>query len=357
MNKIAAELNNFDPKKLKKSTTVVKKRVDYSQVDLGRPTVDDIDRNTVPRFELEDAAWRDYFEENGYVVIANVLSEEQIEHAKDLLLSWLEEISNFDRNDVTTWDDEDFPASTSTGICSRYGIGQSDFQWYMRTRPKVKASFAKLWDTDDLLSSFDGCGIFRPWLYNQDWKTSGGWFHVDQSTKSKGGVGFQCTQGLINLFDCDDTTGGLTVKPKTHKHHTELCERSRMHSGHYVSIDRRDPLLNMGPAQLVVCKAGDLCLWDSRTIHCNSPGVREPEKPENWSLIRIASYICMTPRAKASREVLKQRKKAYEDHIGTSHWPHYFAKLNTSRHANRKMPMNEDIEWLIGMRDEKCMLM
>ena len=42
----------------------------------------------------------------------------------------------------------------------------------------------------------------------------------------------------------------------------------------------------------------------------------------------------------------------YEDHIGTSHWPHYFAKLNTSRHANRKMPMNEDIEWLIGMRDE-----
>ena len=73
--------------------------------------------------------------------------------------------------------------------------------WFVRTRPKVKQAFSQVWGTDDLITSFDGCGVFRPWGFNPDWKTDGGWWHVDQNSRLSGGNGYECVQGLVNLFD------------------------------------------------------------------------------------------------------------------------------------------------------------
>ena len=44
----------------------------------------------------------------------------------------------------------------------------------------------QVWQTDDLLVSFDGCGLFRPHALNQKWKTMDGWFHVDQAGSKEG---------------------------------------------------------------------------------------------------------------------------------------------------------------------------
>lgn len=43
----------------------------------------------------------------------------------------------------------------------------------------------------------------------------------------------------------------------------------------YVSIPRNDPVLTSQQAILVCAKAGDLILWDSRTVHCNTPALAE----------------------------------------------------------------------------------
>ena len=37
--------------------------------------------------------------------------------------------------------------------------------WYLRTLPNIKKSFSGIWEDDDLLVSFDGCGVFRPVEY------------------------------------------------------------------------------------------------------------------------------------------------------------------------------------------------
>lgn len=91
----------------------------------------------------------------------------------------------------------------------------------------------------------------------------------------------------------------------------------------------------------IPCKAGDLCIWDSRTIHCNSPSqeieydpkTNQPWKyslPFNhdkyqWKLQRMTCYVCMTPRYKASNEVLKKRQEtAFKMNVTSTHWPHYF---------------------------------
>jgi hypothetical protein len=40
--------------------------------------------------------------------------------------------------------------------------------------PKIKKTFQAIWNTDDLIVSFDAGNVFRPWKYNAKWKTSGG---------------------------------------------------------------------------------------------------------------------------------------------------------------------------------------
>ena len=43
-----------------------------------------------------------------------------------------------------------------------YGIGQSEFLWYLRGIDKISKVFSMMWNDDDLITSFDGCGLFRP---------------------------------------------------------------------------------------------------------------------------------------------------------------------------------------------------
>ena len=48
-----------------------------------------------------------------------------------------------------------------SGVMTRYSVGQSEFIWYVRTRPAVTAAFQTVWGTEDLVTSFDGCGAAR----------------------------------------------------------------------------------------------------------------------------------------------------------------------------------------------------
>ena len=68
----------------------------------------------------------------------------------------------------------------------------------------------------------------------------------------------------------------------------------------------------------VRCKAGDLVLWDSRTVHC---GV-EPERGRAGAATqRCAVYVCMQPRARATPAALRKKRAALAALRMTSHWP------------------------------------
>mmetsp|Transcript_28148 Transcript_28148/g.38884 ORF Transcript_28148/g.38884 Transcript_28148/m.38884 type:complete len:261 (+) Transcript_28148:707-1489(+) len=204
----------------------------------------------------------------------------------------------------------------------------------------------------------------------------GGWYHVDQNSIHKPGK--TCVQGLLSMYDVNKTTGGLTVIPGSHKEFLECGKRIEniTNMGDFVPIPRSDPILEKD-AIIVTCEAGDLCLWDSRTIHCNTPapmvlnekekknekkkkkkkgedsgesggkaassaeekGIME-EKGEECDdssqkeekgggdfdeLLRMVCYICMTPASKASTQVIEQRRKAVKAGITTNHWPHEFS--------------------------------
>ena len=85
-------------------------------------------------------------------------------------------------------------------------------------------------------------------------------------------------------------------------------------------IPEADPLLSDPALEKVYVssKAGDLILWDSRTVHCNSPSPlaskqgEEKEKEENQDLIRLVSYICMLPKSTCDSETLRKRIESFE---------------------------------------------
>ena len=124
------------------------------------------------------------------------------------------------------------------------------------------------------------------------------------------------------------------------------------------------------------CKAGDLIVWDSRTVHCNTPAAAEaveraaqeqeelrgrrqrPHAPAvaptlppppppaaaaaaasalaapvgvgdgaaavadtDRELIRMVGYVCMVPASRADKRIRKSRLTAYASYTQTSHWP------------------------------------
>eukprot|EP00299_Pterocystis_sp_00344_P014370 c7111_g1_i6.p1 GENE.c7111_g1_i6~~c7111_g1_i6.p1 ORF type:complete len:314 (-),score=48.73 c7111_g1_i6:40-981(-) len=283
-----------------------------------------------PRFNLETKEWKSYLHTHGYVVIADVVNPEQITRAKDLFWNWIEGIRNgVDRKDLNTWND--WPERPRKGIFYTDGIGQSEFMWFLRSIPAVRAVFAELWETEDLITSFDGANAFRPWQFNEEWKTVGGWYHTDQNAMRSSG--FQCAQGLVTLFDVTAETGGFVAVPQSHNHHTDVCLRAgaTTRSHDFIQIKAKDPVFTACPApSMICCKAGDIVLWDSRTIHCNAPAIRRPAKTKS-DLLRLVGYICMCPRHTATKKILDQRKEAFAKQITTSHYPNLFRKSSTDQ--------------------------
>merc|ERR1711920_538620 len=95
-----------------------------------------------------------------------------------------------------------------------------------------------------------------------------------------------------------------------------------MGPGHFVPVHAADPALQAG-TKLVCAKAGDLVLWDSRCIHCNTPGAAGDLKSgeAHSELLRVVAYVCMVPAAWASQEVLLRRRRGFLENASANHLP------------------------------------
>ena len=142
----------------------------------------------VPRFDINDKVKQkqmlEYLEEHGYAVVANVASEEDISSAKVQFWEYFCKTNgSIKPSNPSTWN-TDWPASSVDGICSAKGFNHSEFLWQARLLPAVKRAFSLIWETDELLVSFDTGNVFRPWQYNREWLTQGGWWHTDQNASN-----------------------------------------------------------------------------------------------------------------------------------------------------------------------------
>lgn len=282
-----------------------------------------------PRFQAGSAESVAFFEEEGFVIIAGALSSREIDRAVDLTWDYLEQLgTGIRRDDPATWGDERWPTTVNGGIIPGNGVGQSKAQWFVRSVPSVRDAFAAIWRTEDLLVSFDGMAVWRPWHKDPAWKTVTGtsWLHVDQNPIAR--QNFQCAQGLVNLLPMNRTTGGNVLVRRSHRElFTKIPElypkRMAAVEKGMPGIDHfRFPPNDPGIKGLAMChlEPGDLLIWDSRTAHCSSSSIDAPAPDAPADLMRAVSLVCMMPRALTPANVLDSRKAAVPQLQSSTNW-------------------------------------
>ena len=288
----------------------------------------------VERFAPNDPALKHFLAANGFVVVKEVMDQDNIDVAKGKLWEFLDASAGMKYEDKSTWTTDKFEvvALANNGILTF--IGQSDFMWYIRLLPRVKEAFSVVHDTDELLCSMDGGNIFLPWhkdATTQHMKTETGWYHVDQGSLLRG---LQCVQGLVTLTDVTAGTGGLCLIPHSSACHDELVDVTG-EERNFLEVPPSFHALKQKQI-LPLCKAGDMILWDSRTIHCSTPALEAPTASPD-ELLRIAAYVCMTPSRLAGKDVIQNRIEAYMREVSMYHWPHIIThQMNPSDPVTRQ---------------------
>lgn len=274
----------------------------------------DVTRN-IQRFSCEDPALLAHLATHGYAVVRGVAGRNELSRARQLLWAFLRQAAGWRRGAPWTWTDDSLAriGQVHFGIVDGGGVGQSNLSWYVRTLPGVRCAFERIWGARELLTSYDGIAVFRPW-HRGFARTTGGFWHVDQGARRRG---LHAVQGFVSLLDQHAQTGGLLVSPGSHLHHEHALAQAGWPQGDFVRLPNAGAI----GARLVSCLAGDLVLLDSRCAHCGSPALQRPQGPVE-ALLRAVVFVCMTPRIWSTAAVREERREAYEACATTTHWPH-----------------------------------
>jgi len=131
-----------------------------------------------------------HLHEHGWAIVKGVVPVEKCNATVTEAWSWLESLDSERKLTRQQILKKDMPYAIH-GIFQHYGIGHRNFQWNIRTDPGVIRVFEQIWNTNELLVSFDGINITIPGSNSKPWH------HVDQGGKNPG---FKCAQGLVNLL-------------------------------------------------------------------------------------------------------------------------------------------------------------
>lgn len=301
--------------------------------------------------------------EYGVAIIPSVLNNDECQQMNIDMWNYLEHITAnmsvpINRAQPDTWSTYKQLYPKHSMLLQQWGIGQSQLVWNVRQNPNVISPFEIIWDTqaNDMLSSFDGASFhFPPEKYgtgHQGWFRQL-WMHTDQSytrsvhTQAAGSIdpktgnvvkepifqavdNMECIQSWVTANDVNLGDATLAFLEGSHKLHGKfavehnITSNSKDHQDNWYKLNQ-DELkwyreTNKCPLVHINCKAGDMVLWDSRTIHC---GVEPTCGRVNGANIRNVVYACYVPRRLATPQVLSKRIKAHEELRTTNHWPHH----------------------------------
>ena len=251
-------------------------------------------------FFLQIMNIREELENKGYCVVNNILSDEEISQGYNMFHEWKNTIPNHDKLHYVI---------DPHGIYKHHEAGHTKHAWFIRTRPNVQQVFKDLWNTDELIVSFDGC-CYIPKMFSK--KDKKGWAHSDQAPNTQG---LQCIQGFVSLTSNKERT--FVVYEGTHKMHYDFFkERNIQNCKNWNKIPEKDVKDLAHLKRVVHVPAGSLVLWDSRAFH-------EAQYGEPYSEERIVQYVCFLPKnhPKNTKSMKKKRIKYFNDKRTTSHWP------------------------------------
>lgn len=209
--------------------------------------------------------------------------------------------------------------------------------WAWEIRVHMARIFAELYGDPELATSMDRvCYYPSPDPENgvPVRRVKGPWLHTDQAQNK---IGLRWIQGFLDLLGTGSLDGGLVVIPKSHLHHQDILDGCSL-SAKEKNTDwykftedqlawlQKQPYYNT-PIK-VQCPPGSMVLWDSRTLHQNTP-------PQVGGHQRLVVYVCQIPWKYSSRDVRlvektkKRKRECFMDKRVVSHDPiqfHIFPK-------------------------------
>lgn len=290
----------------------------------------------------------------------HLLIETRAQGYRDDFYTFMENFTEFGfrRDDPTTWTQDHLPILHKGGLIN-HSVGHERFMWQIRCEPGVIEPFAKIWQDDCLLVSFDGGNLALPGKM-QDFKAEK-WAHgvsdlswflrvgsslataVDQSVSK---LGIRNIQGIVNLAPNGPEDGGLLVLPGSHQLYDGFFsddwyktadEAYRPGGARHKEDSVKDAytcsstilLMLFGqyhfkpheyawfegkcPDWVKVCaEPGDLILWESRTMHYNCP----PSSASD----RCAVYVSYEPAAMADEHNKQLKRKGFDERFTSTHW-------------------------------------
>ena len=283
--------------------------------------------NNIESFQANNINMDKYIkelEDNGYTVIPNVYNQKEIEEYWKEFNKWRESIPNLDYYHTII----DYH-----GIFKYFQVAHQRFAWLARTNPKILNIFKKIWNTNELVCSFDGCCYYP----NETDEEPRYWIHTDQSPQKKG---LWCYQSFLSLTNNSERT--FILFKGTHKYHEHYFNTMNINNNSDWNIIEESYLdtYHKDKLEILDVSAGDLVIWDSRLFHQNTCGTLTCNEE------RLVQYLCYLPKHSASNNKIEQeqRKKYFYNLRTTNHWTYpMFPVSEQPRTYNYYNPYNEII--------------
>jgi ectoine hydroxylase-related dioxygenase (phytanoyl-CoA dioxygenase family) len=261
-------------------------------------------------------------EENGYCVVPNVYNSEEIEEYKSEFFKWYKNTENVEQLHTIIH---------GNGIFKYFEIGHQRFAWLARTNSKILDLFKGLWNTDELVTAFDGCCYYASEFEGKH----NYWTHTDQSSRKKG---VHCYQSFLSLTNNSERT--LIVYKGSHLLHEHYFNTFNIDEPYDWAILDENYVSNLEDKKVYVdVKAGDLVLWDSRTFHQNTSGHCTCNEE------RLVQYLCYLPKNHIKNDAIQRslRRTCFEERYTTSHWPYPLSIVPAQPRYNYYNPHNKII--------------
>src|SRR5689334_11842959 len=239
----------------------------------------------------------EFFQQQGYLVVPNVVPQENIE----ALLAVIWQFLGMNPDDPTSW----YPPERRSTLVY---LHQHQTLCNNRQSPRLYQAFADLLGTEKLWVSMDRATMKPPLDSRYPHYDDHGFVHWDLDT-SKPLPETLGVQGVLALEDTTAEMGGFQCIPGFHRELAAWLARQP------ADRDPRKPDLSRLPEGYQVTpipmKAGDLVIWDRMLAHGN--GCNTGTRP------RLAQYITMYP-AREEEEARQERIACWRDRHAPSYW-------------------------------------
>ena len=269
-----------------------------------------------PTFDVDDNEnWMNFLNSEGFVVLHEAITKEHAEVALETFKSEISFVSpKFDWKDKTTWTTTNTPMVWNKSSVMFNGFGQSDSNWHLRLNSKAKIAFSHIYNTHNLVTSFDGFSLFLC-----DSQKSPSWLHQDQKSNDTR-ISVQC---ILNVLPCNELDAGFICVPKSHIEYTAPPQKND-----WVTLPKDDP--NQKKAVKILTPERSIILFHSKTIHANIGMAKN--HPNGKHINRFSAYLTFVPRERQSEEVKTQRIEGYLNGVSCSHW--------ADRYEPKKIPFH-----------------